>query len=53
MKDYASCIEYLHSLGLPVEICERICNRFKSKDDMEGLVDLMLLYDALVDNDVD
>lgn len=53
MKDYSECIEYLHDLGLPIEMCEKICKKYESKQDMEGLVDYMLLCETMVDSCVD
>lgn len=53
MNDYSDGIEYLHSLGLPLELCERICGKFEANQDMEGLVDYMLLCETMVDSCVD
>ena len=53
MNDYSDCIEYLHELGLPLEICKKVCKRYEEKQDMVGLVDYILLYEAMVDSCVD
>lgn len=53
MKEYSECIEYLHDLGFPLEVCESICKRYEAKGDMEGLVDYMLMCETMVDSCVD
>lgn len=53
MNKYSDCIEYLHDLGIPLEICEKICQKYEEKQDMEGLMDYMLLCEMLVDSCVD
>lgn len=53
MEEYKDCIEYLHSLGFSLETCKKICKKYESKQDMEGLVDYVLLCEAMVDSCVD
>ena len=53
MDKYAECIEYLHSLGLPMNCCKKICEKFKKKQDLEGLLNYVLIWEALVDSCVD
>lgn len=53
MNKYSDCIEYLHEIGLPLEACEKICQKYEANQDMEGLVDYMLLCEAMVDSCVD
>lgn len=53
MNSYAECIEYLHDLGFPLDACERICRKYEAKQDLEGLVDCILLCEAMVDSCVD
>ena len=53
MKDYKDCIEYLHSLGFSMEVCKKICSKYERERDMEGLVDYVLLCEAMVDSCVE
>lgn len=53
MKDYAECIEYLHDLGLPLEVCKKVCQKYENRQDMEGLVDYILTYEMMVDSCVE
>lgn len=53
MKDYSECVAYLVSLGLSKKVSEKICNYYKKKDDMKGLVDYILLCEVMVDSCVD
>lgn len=53
MNKYSDCIEYLKDLGIPAEVCEKICQKYESNHDMEGLVDYMLLCEAMVDSCVE
>ena len=53
MRDYKDCIEYLHSLGISLEVCRKICKKYEAKQDMEGLLDYVLLCEAMVESCVD
>ena len=53
MKNYSDCIEYLHELGLPIDICKKVCERYEERQDMEGLVDYILTYEMMIESCVE
>ncbi len=53
MPKYSECKEYLCDLGLSPEMSELICHKYETADDKEGLIDYMLLCEAMVDSCVD
>lgn len=53
MKEFSECVEYLLSLGLPLEKCEAVRRKYESENDMEGLIDYMLACENMVDSYVD
>ena len=50
MKDYAECVAYLFDLGFPIDFCERVCQKYENKNDLKGLVDYILVCEAMVDS---
>lgn len=53
MANYEDCAEYLHALGLPMEISKRICKKYESTQDMAGLIDYIFLCETMEDSCVD
>ena len=50
MNEYSECVEYLHALGMPLDLCEKVRKRYEDRQDMEGLLDYILLYEMMVDS---
>lgn len=53
MDKYSECVEYLHSLGLPLKCCKKVCEKYRQKQDMEGLLNYILIYETMVESCVD
>lgn len=48
MNKYSFCIDYLHSLGLPMKICKKIFKKYAENEDAIGLLNYTLLADELL-----
>lgn len=53
MNKYAEYFEYLVALGIPKDVCKRICEKYCNAGDIEGLLDCVLLCEAIADECVD
>lgn len=53
MKEYSDCIEYLHSLGMPIKICRKICKSYENKKDFAGLLEYVLLFETMLESCVE
>lgn len=50
---YAECAKYLRELGMPKSVCERAQKKYEKNQDIEGLMNYVLLCEAMVESCVD